>query len=117
MQNRISEDVRINEWSAGARLGAMIWPTATGSQAPPTRPAIPTDTECMQIERDKAGRVHIEDDGVSAIIDERGGQSSFSMTPTASEGAVKRVCEVIEDRTQWPTMPLPRLDFDPGTYS
>jgi len=27
---------------------------------------------------------------VSAIIDEHGGQSSFSMTSTASQGAVKR---------------------------
>ena len=71
----------------------------------------------MQIERDKAGRVHIEDDGVSAIIDERGGQSSFSMTATASPNAVKRVVEVIEDSTQWPTMRLPRMHFDPGAYS
>ena len=71
----------------------------------------------MQIERDKAGRVHIEEDGVSAVIDERGGQSSFSMKATASPTAVKRVVEVIEDSTKWPTMRLPRMDFDPGTYS
>ena len=71
----------------------------------------------MQIERDTAGRVHIEDEGVSAIIDERGGQSSFSMTATASPTAVQRVVEVVEDSSQWPTMRLPRMDVDPGTYS
>lgn len=71
----------------------------------------------MQIERDKAGRAHIECEGVSAIIDARGGQSSLSMTATASTTAVRRVVEVDEDSTQWPTMPLPRMDFDPGTYS
>ncbi len=71
----------------------------------------------MQIERDKAGRVHIEYDGVSAIVDEHGGQSSFSITATASPNAVKRVVEMIEDSTQWPTMRLPRMDVDPGTYT
>ncbi len=71
----------------------------------------------MQIERDKTGRILIEDDGVSAIIDEHGGPSSFSMKPTATPVAVKRVVEVIGDSTQWPTMRLPRMDFDPGTYS
>lgn len=84
-------------------------------RAAPTRPAIPTDTECMQIDRDTAGRVHIEDDGVSAIIDEHGGQSSFSMTSTASQGAVKRVVDVIEDKTKWPTMPLPRFEVVLGS--
>jgi hypothetical protein len=71
----------------------------------------------MQIERDRAGRVHIEDDGVSAIIDVHGGQSSFSMTSTASPVAVKRVVEVIEDQSQWPTMPLPRFDVTLGPSS
>lgn len=66
----------------------------------------------MHMERDKAGRLHIEDEGVSAIIDERG-QSSFSMTATACRSAVVRVCEVIEDSTQWPTMRLPRMDVEP----
>lgn len=63
----------------------------------------------MQMERDAAGRVHIEDEGVLAIIDVRG-QSSFSMTATAPRSAIQRVCEVVEDSTQWPTMRLPRID-------
>jgi hypothetical protein len=71
----------------------------------------------MQIERDEAGRIHIEDDGVSAVIDQHGGQSSFSMEATATPVAVKRVVEAIGDSTQWPTMRLPRMGFDPGTYS
>lgn len=106
MQNRTSEVVRMHEWSAGTDMIAII---------SPTHPRIPTDTVGMQIERDGAGRVHIEDDGVSAIIDEHGGQSSFSMTSTASPVAVKRVCEAVEDKTQWPTMRLPRVEVVLGS--
>jgi len=69
----------------------------------------------MQMHRDAAGRLHIDDEGVSAIVDDRG-ESSFSMMASASRTAVKRVCDIVEDSTLWPTMKLPCLDVpvDPG---
>jgi hypothetical protein len=67
----------------------------------------------MRIERDITGRLHIEDEGVSAIVDEAG-QSSLSMKTTATRTAVQRVCDLVADTSRWPTMRLPRLDVDAG---
>ena len=66
----------------------------------------------MHIERDAAGLVHIEDEGVSAVVDEQG-QSSLIMTPTATRSAIKRVCDLAADKDRWPTMKIPTAD-DPG---
>lgn len=67
----------------------------------------------MYMQRDRAGRLHIEDDGVCAIVGECG-VSSFSMTATASRSAVKRVCDLIADMTRWPTMPMPVIGDEAG---
>jgi len=80
-----------------------------------TRLRAPADSIGMYMERDRAGRLHIEDDGVSAIVGERG-ESSFTMTATASRSAMKRVCDLIGDMTRWPTMPMPRIADEPVDF-
>jgi len=52
---------------------------------------------------------------VSAIVGERG-ESSFTMTATASRSAMKRVCDLIGDMTRWPTMPMPRIADEPVDF-
>lgn len=78
----------------------------------PSRNAHMVDTLTMHIVRDAAGRLHIEYEGVSAIVDEHGGQSSLSMTSTATDIAIQRVCDLVADTSRWPTSPLPRIDLD-----
>ena len=67
----------------------------------------------MRIERDAAGCVHIEDEGVTAIVDESD-NCSYAMTPTATRCAVQRVCALVADPSRWPTLRLRRFDVVHG---
>ncbi len=67
----------------------------------------------MLIKRDTAGRLLIEDEGVSAIVD-RDGASSLTMRASVTRSAVKRVRDLVADRSRWPTMRLRRMAPDAG---
>ncbi len=66
----------------------------------------PVESSSMHIERDAEGRIHIEDEGVSAVVDENG-QCSLIMATYATHSAIKRVCGLAADKDRWPTMKIP----------